>query len=89
MSSVQALVIAAVVATALGVVYVRHEHRLAFVALHAAQESRDRLNTEWRQLLAEESTWSFHHLVEKNARARLQMKEPRVEEIAIVDMSNR
>ncbi|MDH3636954.1 MAG: cell division protein FtsL [Gammaproteobacteria bacterium] len=89
MRSVQAVLILAVVVSALGVVYVRHQHRLEFVALHAAHKERDRLNTEWRQLLAEESTWSFHHLVEKNARERLTMKEPKVSEVVIVDMSGR
>lgn len=87
MRSAQAVLVVAVVVSALAVVYVRHQHRLEFVALHAAQKERDRLNTEWRQLLAEESTWSFHHLVEKNARERLKMKEPEVSEVAIVDMS--
>jgi len=57
-------------------VYVRHQHRLAFNALHVQQQQRDRLNTEWQQLLLEQSTWSFQHFVEQKARDRLGMVFP-------------
>ncbi len=89
MRSLQAALGLAVVLSALGVVYVRHQHRVEFVALQATYQERDRLNTEWRQLLAEESTWSFHHLVEKNARARLAMHAPEISDVVIVDTAGR
>ncbi len=67
---------ALVMVSAIAIVYVRHQHRLTFIALQEAQAERDRLNMEWRQLLVEESTWSGHHLVEKSARRKLQMMVP-------------
>jgi len=57
-------------------ILVRHQHRLMFNALQNEQAQRDRLNTEWHQLLLEESTWSFQHFVETKARDRLDMVFP-------------
>lgn len=57
-------------------IYARHQHRLTFNALEARQQQRDRLNTEWQQLLLEESTWSFQHFVEQKARDQLDMVYP-------------
>lgn len=57
-------------------VLLRHQHRLMFNALQSEQRQRDRLNTEWQQLLLEQSTWSFQHFVEKKARDRLDMVFP-------------
>lgn len=57
-------------------ILVRHQHRLMFNALQTQQQQRDRLNTEWQQLLLEQSTWSFQHFVEKKARDKLDMVFP-------------
>lgn len=57
-------------------ILVRHQHRLMFNALQAQQQQRDRLNTEWQQLLLEQSTWSFQHFVESKARDKLDMVFP-------------
>lgn len=58
-------------------ILVRHQHRLMFNALQTQQHQRDRLNTEWQQLLLEQSTWSFQHFVESKARDKLDMVFPR------------
>lgn len=57
-------------------ILVRHQHRLMFNALQTQQQQRDRLNTEWQQLLLEQSTWSFQHFVESKARDKLDMVFP-------------
>ena len=57
-------------------IFLRHQHRLMFNALQTQQQERDRLNTEWHQLLLEQSTWSFQHFVEDKARDRLDMVFP-------------
>lgn len=67
---------ALVVVSAFAAVFVRHQHRQMFNALQTQQQQRDRLNTEWQQLLLEESTWSFQHFVEQKARDRLDMVFP-------------
>lgn len=67
---------AAVVLSGFATIGVRHEHRLTFSALQSAQHERDRLNSEWHQLLLEQSTWAFQQFVEKKARDRLDMVFP-------------
>lgn len=74
----------AVVASALLVVYAVHRNRVQFVALQQAQEQRDELNVEWGQLQLEESAWGTQARVEQVARARLNMRMPRQEEIVVV-----
>lgn len=76
----------ATVLSAAGVVYVRHQHRVVFVEHQKALAERDRLNAEWSQLLLEQSTWSFHHMVEKKARRRLSMLVPAPEQIRILSI---
>lgn len=65
-----------VVLSGFATIFVRHQHRLMFNAFQSQQLQRDRLNTEWQQLLLEQSTWSFQHFVEKKARERLDMVFP-------------
>ena len=81
-----ALVVLALLSlSAMGVVYNRHQHRLSYVALKDAQRQRDALNTEWRLLLLEQSTWAFHHRVETRARKRLRMSAPDPNSIVVVE----
>lgn len=70
--------------SATAVVFLRHEHRLAYVALQQAQERRDELNIEWGQLLLEQSTWSIHHRVEIEATKRLGMVVPEPDQINVL-----
>ncbi len=84
MRNVMLMMIVTAVISGIAVVYVRHQHRLTFIALKDAQLQRDQLNIEWRQLLLEESTWSVHHLVEKNAREKLGMITPSPNDMMIL-----
>ncbi len=70
--------------SAILVVYVRHQHRLSYVALQQAQKSRDDLNIEWGQLLLEQSTWAGHHHVETEARTRLGLTVPAPDRIIVL-----
>ena len=76
MRSLVLSLLALIVVSALSVVHTRHQFRVTFVALQDAYQERDQLNAEWSQLLLEQSTWAFHHLVEKKARKRLGMTIP-------------
>lgn len=73
-----------VTGSAIAMVYLRHEHRLTYVALQEAQERRDELNVEWSQLLLEQSTWSIHHRVEVEANSRLGMVVPEPDQIIVL-----
>ncbi len=84
MRSLLLICIALVAISALSVVWLRHVHRLSYVALQQAQEQRDRLNIEWGQLLLEQSTWAIHHRVEVEASKRLGMIVPQPERIIVL-----
>ncbi len=84
MRNAMLVLLAVVVISGIAVVYVRHQHRLTFIALTDAQLQRDQLNIEWRQLLLEESTWSLHRLVERNAHEKLGMIIPSSDNMLIL-----
>jgi cell division protein FtsL len=78
------LLLLAVTATSLGIVYARHESRRLFADLHLLTQKRDEMNVEWGQLLLEQSTWGAHGRVEQLAREQLQMRIPMPKERIIV-----
>lgn len=72
------------IATAIGVVYARHEHRQLFVALAGLEKTRDELNIEFGRLQLEQATWAESNRVDQLARTRLGMKFPETGEIVVV-----
>ena len=76
MSKVNVLLLALVVACALGVITSQHLARKRFVALEAEQESARKLEEEWTQLQLEQSTWGTHKRVEAVASRSLGMRQP-------------
>jgi cell division protein FtsL len=75
---------AAVLASAAGVVYVKHEARALFVELEKLSGERDALNIEWGRLQLEQSSWSAHGFVEQVANRQLHMTMPSATEVKIV-----
>ena len=73
-----------VVASALSVVWVKHESRKLFVTLQGLERTRDDLNVEWGRLQLEQSTWATHGRIEAVARDQLDMKLPQAEAIVLV-----
>ena len=65
-----------VIATAMAVVYARHESRALFIALEGLEGDRDELNFEWGRLQLEQSAWSTHGRVEEIAGGKLNMVMP-------------
>jgi cell division protein FtsL len=53
-----AILIAANVLSAIGVVFARHEHRQLFIALTKLERARDELNIEFGRLQLEQATWA-------------------------------
>ena len=78
------ILLAAVVATAVGVVYSKHQSRRLFVELQQRVAERDRLEVEWGRLQLEQGTWATHGRVERIARERLHMHIPRPTDIVMV-----
>ena len=57
-------------ASAIGVVFVRHRHRQTFIELSRAERARDDLNIEFGRLQLEQATWAESNRVDQVARAR-------------------
>lgn len=74
--SVMWFLVSSVVISALFVVNVRHQHRIAYSSFQVEEARRDALNDEWGQLLIEENLWSFPHRIERDASKLLSMRAP-------------
>ncbi len=74
----------AVFASALGVVYAKHENRKLFMELQVLQTTRDAMNVEWGQLQLEQSTLATHARIDTVARTKLGMIAPVPETVVIV-----
>lgn len=70
--------------SALWVIWVRHEHRLAFIALQQIEQQRDKLEHDWEQLLLEQSTWLQPQRIEQLAKEKLQMRLPEPDKIVFL-----
>jgi cell division protein FtsL len=73
---VATLVFVAVLASAIMLVYTKHQSRKLFVELQQLKFQVAELNTEWGQLQLEQSAWSGHARIESIAHARLSMAMP-------------
>jgi len=73
-----------ILASALGVVYVKHINRMLFVEWQALKAERDTMDIEWGRLQLELSTWAAPSRVESIARTQLNMKIPKADSIRIV-----
>jgi cell division protein FtsL len=65
-----------VLASAILLVYSKHQSRKFFVELQQLRYQVDALNTEWSQLQLEQSAWSGHGRIERIASGRLSMVMP-------------
>jgi len=74
----------AVIASAMAVVYSKHSSRVEFVALQKLEQQRDALNEEWGRLLLEQSTWASPGRVEQQARMRLKMIVPTADMTVVI-----
>ena len=75
---------AAVLGSALGVVYAKHEARSRFYELQQLVKARDDLDIEWGQLQLEQSTWATHGRVERIAREEIHLFIPQATDLRIV-----
>ncbi|WP_295363735.1 cell division protein FtsL [Arenimonas sp.] len=75
---------AAVITSALGVVWARHEHRQAYIALTTLEKQRDELNIEFGRLQLEQATWSEANRIEQVAGTRLGMTFPSDDDIVVL-----
>ena len=74
----------AAVATAVGVVHARQQHRLAYIELSRLEHQRDELNIEFSRLQLEQATWSETNRIEQVATERLGMHFPEAADTVVL-----
>jgi cell division protein FtsL len=79
-----AVLLAACIISAIGVVHARHEHRQLFVKLTRLERARDELNIDFGRLQLEQATWAESNRIDQVARNRLGMKFPEAADIVVV-----
>jgi cell division protein FtsL len=79
-----AVLLVAAVASAIGVVYLRHRHRQAFVELTRLERARDELRIDFGRLQLEQATWAETGRIEQVARTRMGMVAPTPDTIIVV-----
>ena len=82
---VVAVLACAVLISAVGVVFARHEARRLFIELQALTAIRDDLNVDWGRLQIERSTWASLGRVEQIADDQLDMQVPEPAGVVIVE----
>ncbi|GMU42547.1 MAG: hypothetical protein AMXMBFR25_05330 [Lysobacterales bacterium] len=78
------LMLAAVLGSAIALVYARHQNRQLFFQMEKLNAERDELNIEWGQLQLEQSTWADAHRIEQVATSELGMRFPKPQEIVVI-----
>ena len=79
-----AILLVAIIATSLAVVYSRHQDRKLFIELQALGYDKDAMDVEYGQLQLEQSTLTTHGKVEQAARTRLGMVSPSPQQVQII-----
>ncbi len=78
------VLLACTIASAIGVVFMRHRHRQLFVELSRLEHARDELNIEFGRLQLEQATLAQATRVDQEARGRLGMTFPEAADIVVV-----
>jgi cell division protein FtsL len=74
----------ATIASAIGVVQVRHEDRQRYIELRSLVAERDELNVEYGRMQLEQATWAEMSRVERMAREELGLVQPDPKNITVV-----
>ena len=78
------LLLAVLIACALGLVSSQHQARKLFISLEQEGERARQLEIEFGQLQLEQSTWAMHARIEKIAAQTLRMRAPDARRIQVV-----
>lgn len=81
---IAALIASTLISSGIGVAYSVHKSRVYLYELQLQQAERDRLETEWGQLLLEQQAWGAYGRIGRLATEQLQMRNPAPHEIIMV-----
>ncbi len=85
MTKYSIFILAILLISALSVVTIRHQNRLAFIHLQDMQSQRSQLQFEYGRLVLEKATWTMQHNI-ADAGHRLEMSAPPPEKIITVQL---
>nr|VFJ91458.1 MAG: cell division protein FtsL [Candidatus Kentron sp. H]VFJ91925.1 MAG: cell division protein FtsL [Candidatus Kentron sp. H]VFJ99772.1 MAG: cell division protein FtsL [Candidatus Kentron sp. H] len=74
----------AILASAVGVIYIKHLNRTLFIELQQLEQERDAMDVEWGKLALEQSTWATHDRIERVAREQLHLTVPNLDAVVLV-----
>ena len=74
-----------VVASALALIFTKHESRELFIELERLSQERDALNIEYGQLQIEQSTLATHSRIETLASERLSLVRPTADDTYVIE----
>lgn len=80
------VLLAAVLISALFVVYVKNEQRQYFIQLQTTEQQAQQLDLEWNQLMLEQSALGTPIRVQRIAHDRLHMIVPKTEQMVITNV---
>lgn len=83
-AAVAVVLLVALVASALAVVYSTHRSRLLFNDLQQLQRTGWTLDEEWEKLLLEQGAWAAHERIRTLAERQLDMEAPQPELMRVV-----
>ena len=78
------ILLGAVIASAIGVVYSIQQSRELFVELTKLGSERDDLNFEFGRLELEQATWAENNRIDQIARGRLGMVSPNPADVVVI-----
>lgn len=84
LTALMLLLMCAVIASAVGVVVLRQDHRQLFVEMTALERERDALQIDYGRLQLEQATWADSGRIERIAREKLGMLPPEPESIVVL-----
>lgn len=76
--------VAAIIGSALGVVYASFETRQAYAEIQQLERDQDFLDSEYEKLLLEQSAWADYSRVDQISREELGMSSPDADAIVVV-----
>ena len=79
------VLLVAVLGSGLSIVYTTHQSRFAFNELQELKDQSNQLETEWGQLLIEQSTFGVEGRIDQKAAEQLQMQVPELSKIVMVE----
>ena len=74
----------AIMASGIAVVYARQQHRQAYIELNRLVKQRDESNLEFSRLQLEQATWAETNRIEQVATQRLGMVSPQGDNVVVL-----